>query len=976
MSYRECWLFLIFVVLLSVCMNSASFAAATSATTTAITFGGNETDKIALLAFKARITRDPLLAMSSWNDSLHFCKWEGVECGRRHPGRIVSLDLESRGLVGSLAPEIGNLSFLRKIMLLNNSFHGEIPQQIGPNLSRCSNLKFLSLHGNSLTGKVPTELGSLYKLQVLAVHHNNLSGLVPFSLYNLSSLTHLDLGNNQLKGNLPHDIGLSLPNLQLFSVGGNQLTGLVPVSFSNASKLELLNLKANNIFGRVPIDFGGLPHLAELIIGYNHLGSEQIDDLSFMNTMTNCSNLQVLCLEENNFGGQLPNSIVNLSTQLRILALGENLIHGSIPLGIENLVNLSWLGLEQNTLTGSIPSSIGKLQKLQKLLLNGNKLSGQIPSSLGNLTILNILGLNVNNFSGNIPPSLGKCQNLFELYLNENNLSGVIPPALFDLSSLLVSLNLSQNHLAGPLPVEVGQLTNLGELDVSENMLIGEIPSTLGSCRGLQYLSMQGNLIRGSIPPFLGSLENLQFFDLSHNNLSGTIPKYLQYFDLQRLDLSFNNLNGEVPTDGVFQNASAISVIGNPELCGGIPQLHLLACPQKTKEKRTSQEFKLIVIISSTIVILCFISVLAFLILHQRKKTKQETSFASSMEHRYSIVSYEALLKATRGFCSANLIGAGSFGSVYKGIFDQDETIVAIKVLNLQQKRGYKSFASECETLRNIRHRNLVKIVTSCSSIDFKGNDFKALVYEFMPNGSLEEWLHPKENCTWGKPRHLDILQRLNIVIDVASALDYLHHHCQTPIIHCDIKPSNILLDDDFTARVADFGLSRFLLKRSNTTSLDQSSSVRIKGSIGYVPPEYGVGADVSIHGDIYSYGITLLEIFTCKRPTDEIFKDGLNLHDFSKMAFPDKVMEIMDPMLLPEEESKEKAAAIHPIANQRYIKDELQELLISVLRLGVACSVETPRERMDMTNVTKKLQLIRRIYLGLDKKKGQMNDG
>ncbi|XP_058109128.1 probable LRR receptor-like serine/threonine-protein kinase At3g47570 [Magnolia sinica] len=137
---------------------------------------------------------------------------------------------------------------------------------------------------------------------------------------------------------------------------------------------------------------------------------------------------------------------------------------------------------------------------------------------------------------------------------------------------------------------------------------------------------------------------------------------------------------------------------------------------------------------------------------------------------------------------------------------------------------------AECNALRNIRHRNLVKILTCCSSIDFKGNDFKALVYEYMPNGSLEKWLHMKGHDQLR--RNLKFTQRLNIAIDVVSALDYLHNLCQTSIIHQDLKPSNILLDDDMIAHVSDFGLSRFL------SEVSQSSSVGMKGSIGYIAPE------------------------------------------------------------------------------------------------------------------------------------------
>ncbi|KAL7229125.1 hypothetical protein ACSBR2_007761 [Camellia fascicularis] len=154
-------------------------------------------------------------------------------------------------------------------------------------------------------------------------------------------------------------------------------------------------------------------------------------------------------------------------------------------------------------------------------------------------------------------------------------------------------------------------------------------------------------------------------------------------------------------------------------------------------------------------------------------------------------VSYENLLKATGGFSSNKLIGVGNFGSVYKGTLDHSTTFVAMKVLNLQRRGADHTFMAEYEALRNIRHRNLVKILIVCSSVDFQGNVFKALVYDFMVNGSLEDWLHPHPSSADGESRKLNLLQRLNIAIDVACALDYLHHHCRTPIIHCDLKPDN-----------------------------------------------------------------------------------------------------------------------------------------------------------------------------------------
>lgn len=140
-----------------------------------------------------------------------------------------------------------------------------------------------------------------------------------------------------------------------------------------------------------------------------------------------------------------------------------------------------------------------------------------------------------------------------------------------------------------------------------------------------------------------------------------------------------------------------------------------------------------------------------------------------------------------------------------------------------------------------MKHRNLVKVLTVCSSIDYHGNDFKALVYEFLVNGSLDKWLHPKENedAANADSRHLSLQQRLDIAIDVASALDYIHNHCPEPIVHCDLKPSNVLLDNEMTAHVGDFSLAKIFPNAIFNSSRfhDMSSSLGIRGSVGYAAP-------------------------------------------------------------------------------------------------------------------------------------------
>lgn len=346
---------------------------------------------------------------------------------------------------------------------------------------------------------------------------------------------------------------------------------------------------------------------------------------------------------------------------------------------------------------------------------------------------------------------------------------------------------------------------------------------------------MRGNSFDGAIPSSLASPEGLYHLDLSQNNLSGNIPKHLQ--DLPYLiyfNISFNDLEGEVPTKGAFRNASAMSMMGNNKLCGGVLELQLPRCPIKATKKEMARALKLAIIVICAVLAIFLFSYFV-LLLWRRKTKKNSTTVLTGLNQYLSKVSYKMLYQATGGFSPENMVGSGSFGSVYKGFLNQDDKVVAAKVLNLRQSGATKSFMAECNALKNIRHRNLVKIITSCSSMDYHGNDFKALVFELVENGSLEKWLHQRregENVL----RNLNLLQRLNIALDVASALHYLHHQCQPPIIHCDLKPSNVLLDNDMVAHVSDFGLAR-LLSAADCVSQSHSSTIGLKGSIGYAAP-------------------------------------------------------------------------------------------------------------------------------------------
>ncbi|KAG4127644.1 hypothetical protein ERO13_D10G227800v2, partial [Gossypium hirsutum] len=948
---------------------------------------GNDTDRQALLQFKAKITGDPLKIMESWNSSLHFCQWIGVTCGRKHR-RVTKLKLRILKLSGSLSPYIGNLSFLRELDLVGNSFYNQIPQEIGglrrlealhlannsisgeipSNLSACSKLISVDMTNNQLTGEIPSLLGLLSNLKVLGFFHNRLIGSIPPSLGNLSSLEKLGLRNNELSGIIPEafgqlrnlsffsisenaisgivpvsmfnlsniktfdivvnkiqgtlhsDLEINMPHLEFFGVAANQISGKIPISLFNATYLNVLELNGNRFNGNVP-SLEKLEKLYDLELSQNFLGHGREGDLHFLCSLVNKTSLEYLYIGKNNFGGEFPECISNFSKNLLRLGIYNNKISGRIPEGIGNLINLELLVVFKN-----------QLSELTELDLSFNNLQGSIPSGLGN------------------------CKNLLLMDLSSNNLSGPIPPEVLGLPSLSILLDLSSNYLTGELSVEVEKLKNLGRLYISQNRLSGLLPKNLGSCVSLEKLFLEGNLFEGPIPSSLSSLRGLEALDLSDNNLSGGIPEFLVRFGaLKYLNLSFNDFEGVVPSEGVFKNASATFVEGNSKLCGGIPELHLSRCNSKTLEN-TSLKLKITIIVVILGVTLVFS---IFLIIWFRKKKEQKPT-TTHVENSLLQLSYQSILRDTNGFSPQNLVGSGSFGSVYKGILEANGAVIAVKVFNLLNHRASRSFLVECEALKNIRHRNLVKVLTAISGIDYKGNDFKALVYEFMENGSLEDWLHPSVGMN--KPetmRNLNFFQRLNVAIDVAHALEYLHHRCETPIIHCDLKPSNVLLDGEMVGHISDFGLAKILSGEWPNYSTNESSSLGVRGTIGYAPLEYGMGSELSTNGDVYSYGILLLEMLTGKRPTNERFKEGLSFHNFVKAALPDRVVEIIDPILLQESVRGGTAADI-TLNGNNLGKDIHLQCLNSIFEIGLTCSTESPSERMDMSNVITKLCSIR----------------
>eukprot|EP00253_Pinus_taeda_P028399 PITA_28399 len=914
------------------------------------------------------------------------------------------LSLRNNSFHGKIPYQLGTLSRLKMLRLSQNQLQGSIP----PTLGSCCSLRNLTLSYNNLTGNIPPQLCVLPNLVSINFWENNLMGTIPNCLGNISSLRYLDLSTNNLHGSVPSELGMlsqlrllglfgnhltgrilsslsNCTNLQKWSIAfnqlvghilselctkkttqlkelylsANQLSGSVPSSLFNCTKLQIIDLGMNQLSGIVSTELGKLTHLQRLVLGGNYLISGNTTRCPILTALSNCSDLRLLDLTENNFNGQLSFSIGHLSTKLYYLGLGFNELAGEIPPAIGNLSSLTFLSLESNFFTGSIPSSISMLKKLERLCMDsnnlqgnipmeigqlkglgllyifGNSLSGKIPDSMANLQQLRYLDLNCNQLSGNIPASLGKCVNLLLLDLSYNKLSGHIPKELAGLANLAFYFNLSNNLLSGHVPLELGKFNKLQAIDISANQITGYIPSIVGSCKEVAYLNLSYNALEGPIPVSISELLSLEDLDLSSNNLSGGIPISLANLTmLHHLNFSFNKLSGEVPKEGVFKKIGATAFMGNLGLCG--PWVNLPPCYAHKHKSVLNLKRVIIPVVVVAIGVLClFLAILWRK--NCRRNIQRETGPSLNVGHRR--ISYAELIIAKNEFSDANLLGIGSFGKVYKGILN-DGTMVAVKLLNLQNEGAQKSFDRDCKVLGRVRHRNLIWVITCYSDLQIK-----ALIFPLMPKGSLEKWLYSDD----GEQSCLNLIQRLNIAIDIAQGMTYLHHHCFVQVIHCDLKPNNVLLGEDMTAYLIDFGIATICFANNEDGALTSTNA--LKGSTGYIPPEYGVGGQVTTKGDVYSYGIMLLEMLTRKKPTHDMFVEGMTLHKWVGSSFPNQVQEVVDMGLL--------------TTTSRCIEEDKDlNCLSALINVGLLCTNESPQGRPTMMGILVTLQNIKDTFL------------
>ncbi|XP_059285722.1 putative leucine-rich repeat receptor-like serine/threonine-protein kinase At2g24130 [Lycium ferocissimum] len=568
-------------------------------------------------------------------------------------------------------------------------------------------------------------------------------------------------------------------------------------------------------------------------------------------------------------------------------------------------------------------------------------LSGLIPDTFANLPQLRRLLLHDNQLSGMIPPNLGECVNLEILDISNNRISGTIPSEVAGLSSLKLYLNLSSNHLHGPIPLELSKMDMVLAIDLSSNNLSANVPSQLGSCIALEYLNLSRNALEGPIPSSIGRLPYLKEIDVSFNVLSGEIPETFQASStLQKVNFSYNHFSGNVTDTGAFTSQTISSFLGNFQLCGSVQGM-------KSCHKKRGRGHFIITILLSLLITPIFCVVGYPLVLRSQfragfnsKVTEDTEQGGGRKEQKYRRISHMQLIEATRGFSSSNVIGEGRYGRVYKGVLKNNMSI-AVKVIDTKGGGEISgSFKRECQILKRTRHRNLIRIITTCSK-----PDFKALVFPLMPNGSLENHLYPSH----GLGHQLDLAQLVSICSDVAEGLAYLHHYSPVKVVHCDLKPSNILLDFNMTALVTDFGISRLVKAvEENTNPVDESVSYNstdglLCGSIGYIAPEYGMGRMASTKGDVFSFGVLLLEIVTGKRPTDILFQQGSSLHEWVKSQYPHK----LEPMI---EETLRRCATCTAVPSDH--SNIWHDIVLELTELGLMCTQYNPSTRPTMLDV------------------------
>ncbi|XP_057952248.1 leucine-rich repeat receptor-like protein kinase TDR [Malania oleifera] len=920
-----------------------------------------------------------------------WCSWSGIECDPQ-TGHVISLDLSCQNLSGRIPDTVRHLSELKHLNLSKNAFDGPFPSTIfdltslrtldinhnnfnstfPPGISKLKSLTFFDAYSNSFTGPLPDDVADLRHLQHLNLGGSYFSGAVPENYGTFERLTFLDLAGNVLEGPVPTQLGF-LTQLERLEIGYNQFTGQVPAEFGllsnlnyldisncklsgflapelgNLTKLETLFLFKNQFSGEIPKSYANFLAMKSFDLSNNLLTGTILEEVSYMKEMT------VLNLMNNKLSGEIPAGVGELPN-LNNLCLWNNSLTGILPQKLGSNGKLIKLDVSSNSLTGPIPPGLCTGNQLQKTILFGNMFTDEIPPTLLNCTSLLRFRAQDNKFNGSIPHGFSLLPNLTFMDISNNNFSGQIPMDLANAPKLQF-LNISGNgfetqlpeniwrspslqifsasfcKLTGKIPDFIG-CHNIYKIELVGNSLNGSIPWDISHCEKLLSLNLRLNSLTGIIPWEISTLPSITDVDISHNFLTGMIPSnFSNSRTLESFNVSFNLLTGPIPSTGtIFPNLHAPSFAGNDGLCGEI--LHK-PCPSEGSAEAASDQRPPRKTAGAIVWIMAAaFGIGVFVLVAGSRCFRAKNAMRLSGEREagpWKLTAFQRLNFTAEDVMesvamSEKIIGTGATGMVYRAEMPGGE-IIAVKKLWGRQKeaatRRRRGVLAEVEVLGNVRHRNIVRLLGCCSN-----REGTMLLYEYMPNGSLEELLHGKNNDV----AVTDWLTRHKIALGVAQGICYLHHDCDPVIVHRDLKPSNILLDGEMEARVADFGVAKLVLP-------DESMSV-IAGSYGYIAPEYAYTLQVDEKSDIYSYGVMLMEILSGKRSVDPEFGDGNNIVDWvrTKIKAKNGINDILD----------ENAGA-----SCASVKEEM----MLVLRVAILCTSRNPADRPSMRDVVSMLQ-------------------
>ncbi|XP_057775646.1 probable LRR receptor-like serine/threonine-protein kinase At1g12460 [Salvia miltiorrhiza] len=849
------------------------------------------TEKEILLQFRGNISSDPFDSLSSWIPSNSPCEdYQGVFCNSN--GNVV------------------------KIVLWNTNLDGVL----SPSLSGLKSLRIITLFGNKLTGNIPFEYGQLSTLWKINLSSNALSGSIPEFLGDLPNIRFLDLSRNGYSGEIPSTLFQNCYKTRFVSLAHNNLSGPIPVSVGNCSNLEGIDVSFNSLSGALPLQICSPPRMMYLSVRSNMLSGAVEEQLS------QCRSLN-------------------------LLDLGSNMFTGAAPFGVLGLPNLTYYNVSWNMLEGEIPEIVS-CTKLEVFDVSGNALYGEVPSSITKCSALKYLDLGFNRLNGSIPDGLSGLRNLVLLRLASNSIDGMIPAEIGGIEWLEV-LDLDNLRLHGEIPNEITQCRFLLELNVSGNSLVGGIPQNLENMTHLVILDLHHNQLNGSIPPTIGNLSKLYYLDLSDNLLSGPIPSTLGNINnLSHFNVSYNNLSGPIPSVQSIKQFGYYAFFHNAGLCGAPLENSCsgsASTPSARKPKLSASAIVAIVAAALIVAGVCIITVINTRA-RRGRRTEEETMivestplastesnviigklvlFSKSLPSKYE--DWEAGTKALLD--KECLVGGGSIGTVYKTTFEGGIAIAVKKLETLGRIRSQDEFEQEIGRLGNLRQANLVAVQGY-----YWSSSMQLILSEFVSRGNLYDNLHglgyPGTSAGSGNPE-LNWSRRFCIAVGTARALAYLHHDCKPPVLHLNVKSTNILLDDNYTAKLSDFGLGKLL------PLLDSYGLTKIHNAVGYIAPELAQSSRISDKCDVYSFGVVLLELVTGRKPVE------------SSPSRNEVVILCEYVRGLIEQGSASDCF-------DRNLRGFVENELVQVMKLGLICTSETPSRRPSMAEVIQVLESIR----------------